>query len=50
MHQAGGLPRVAVLVVASADAGRIEALLSQYVERFAADFLAVLPPLDKAPT
>ncbi|MCA9867683.1 MAG: ATPase [Anaerolineae bacterium] len=38
------------LVVASADAGRIEALLSQYVERFAADFLAVLPPLDKAPT
>ena len=26
------------------------ALLNDYVNRFAYDFLAVLPPLDKAPT
>ncbi len=38
------------LVVASPDAGRVEQLLGSYAERFAGDFLAVLPPLDKAPT
>jgi len=38
------------LVVASPDPGRVEALLDDYVNRFAYDFLAVLPPLDKAPT
>ena len=38
------------LVVASGDAGRVEWLLNSYVERFAQDYLAVLPPLDKAPT
>ncbi|HOU42677.1 MAG TPA: ATPase, partial [Promineifilum sp.] len=38
------------LVVASPDAGRVEALLNDYANRFAGDFLAVLPPLDKAPT
>ncbi len=38
------------LVVASPDAGRVEALLNEYAQRFAGDFLAVLPPLDKAPT
>jgi biotin carboxylase len=38
------------LVVASPDPNRVEALLNDYVNRFAYDFLAVLPPLDKAPT
>jgi len=38
------------LVVAAADPGRVEWLLGSYVERFARDFLAVLPPLEKAPT
>ncbi len=38
------------LVVSSPDAGRVEQLLGDYAERFAGDFLAVLPPLDKAPT
>jgi hypothetical protein len=38
------------LIVASPDAGRVESLLNSYAERFANDFLAVLPPLDKAPT
>lgn len=38
------------LVVASADAGRVEGLLGDYAERFGRDFLAVLPPLDKAPS
>ena len=38
------------LVVASPDAGRVEALLNEYAQRFAGDFLAVLPPLGKAPT
>lgn len=37
------------LVISSADAGRVEWLLGSYAERFAHDFLAVLPPLDKAP-
>mgnify|MGYP001411174678 FL=1 len=37
------------LVVASADAGRVEWLLGSYAERFDRDFLAVLPPLDRAP-
>ena len=38
------------LVVASPQPERVEALLSEYMGRFAGDFLAVLPPLDKAPT
>ena len=38
------------LVVASPDPGRVESLLNDYANRFAGDFLAVLPPLDKAPT
>jgi hypothetical protein len=38
------------LVVASADPERVAALLNGYATRFAGDFLAVLPPLDKAPT
>jgi biotin carboxylase len=37
------------LIVASPDAARVEALLNDYGQRFATDFLAVLPPLDKAP-
>ena len=36
------------LIVASPDAGRVESLLNSYAERFANDFLAVLPPRDKA--
>lgn len=38
------------LIVASPDAARVESLLNSYAERFAHDFLAVMPPLDKAPT
>jgi len=38
------------LIVASPDAARVETLLNSYSQRFAEDFLAVLPPLDKAPT
>lgn len=38
------------LIVASPDAARVENLLNSYAERFAQDFLAVMPPLDKAPT
>jgi glutathione synthase/RimK-type ligase-like ATP-grasp enzyme len=38
------------LVVASSDPQRVVDLLDSYAQRFAADFLAVLPPLDKAPT
>lgn len=38
------------LVVASPYAERIEALLHSYSQRFAQDFLAVAPPLDKPPT
>ena len=37
------------LVVASPDPGRVEWLLDSYAQRFANDFLAVLPPLDKPP-
>lgn len=37
------------LVVASENGARIDALLQQYTQRFAHDFLAVAPPLDKAP-
>jgi hypothetical protein len=37
------------LIVAAEDAGRVEELLGHYAGRFAADFLAVAPPLDKAP-
>ncbi len=35
------------LIVASPNAERVEALLNEYSERFAQDFLAVLPPRDK---
>lgn len=38
------------LVVASPDPGRVEWLIGEYARRFEGDFLAVLPPLDKAPT
>jgi hypothetical protein len=38
------------LVVASPSVERVEALVAEYAERFTRDFLAVLPPLDKAPT
>ena len=38
------------LIVASPDAARVETLLDSYAQRFADDFLAVMPPLDKAPT
>ncbi len=41
LHHAG-------LLVASPDPVRVEALLAAYVERFAADFLATLPPPSKA--
>ncbi|RIK12443.1 MAG: ATPase [Anaerolineae bacterium] len=37
------------LIVASPDPGRVEWLLGSYAERFGRDFLAVLPPLEKAP-
>jgi biotin carboxylase len=32
------------LIIASPDAGRVESLLNSYAERFARDFLAVMPP------
>jgi hypothetical protein len=38
------------LVVASPDVERVEWLIGSYAERFGHDFLAVMPPLDKAPT
>ena len=38
------------LIVASPNAARVESLLNAYAQRFAEDFLAVMPPLDKAPT
>ena len=37
------------LIVASPDSARVESLLNDYAQRFANDFLAVMPPLDKAP-
>jgi len=37
------------LIVASSDANRVQSLLNSYSQRFAEDFLAVAPPLDKAP-
>ncbi len=37
------------LIVASTDSARVEQLLNDYAARFANDFLAVMPPLDKAP-
>ncbi len=37
------------LIVASSDPDRVARLLDDYVGRFAHDFLAVAPPLDKAP-
>ncbi len=36
------------LIVASPDAARVESLLNSYAERFGHDFLAVLPPREKA--
>jgi hypothetical protein len=38
------------LVVASADQGRVETLISDYSSRFGQEFLTVAPPLDKPPT
>jgi hypothetical protein len=37
------------LIVASGDPGRVQTLLHDYGQRFADTFLAVAPPLDKAP-
>jgi biotin carboxylase len=37
------------LIVVADSPGRIEELLEQYSRRFAADFLAIAPPLDKPP-
>jgi len=37
------------LIVASPDAGRVQLLLDSYSRRFAEDFLAVAPPLERAP-
>ena len=37
------------LIVAAMDPARIETLLDNYSERFARDFLAVLPPIDRPP-
>lgn len=36
------------LILASPDAGRLQALLDDYSRRFGEDFLAVMPPMDKA--
>lgn len=38
------------LIVASPDVNRVESLIYDYSQRFAHDFLAVAPPLDKPPT
>ena len=35
-------------IVASPDAARVESLLNSYAERFAHDFLAVMPPKQSA--
>jgi biotin carboxylase len=32
------------LIISSPDAARVESLLNQYAERFAQDFLAIMPP------
>lgn len=37
------------LIVASPDKDRVETLIAAYAQRFAYDFLAVAPPLDKPP-
>jgi len=37
------------LILASPDSARVEQLLNDYAARFSNDFLAVMPPLDKAP-
>jgi biotin carboxylase len=37
------------LILASPDSERLQFLLDDYCRRFAEDFLAVMPPLDKAP-
>jgi hypothetical protein len=37
------------IVVVSADANRVATILDDYAHRFAHDFLAVAPPLDRAP-
>ncbi len=42
-------PHHAGLVLASPEQARTEALLDDYARRFANDFLAIMPPLDKAP-
>lgn len=38
------------LIVAAPERQRVEALITEYTERFAHDFLAYAPPLDTAPT
>lgn len=38
------------VIVASEEYGRVEQLISDYSQRFAHDFLAIAPPLDKPPT
>jgi hypothetical protein len=38
------------LIVASESQAQVEALIAEYGQRFAQDFLAVAPPLDTAPT
>jgi hypothetical protein len=37
------------LIVASPDSERLQALLDGYSRRFAEEFLAVMPPLEKGP-
>ena len=37
------------LILASSDSDRLETLLEEYTRRFAEDFLAVMPPLQKGP-
>jgi hypothetical protein len=36
------------LIVASPEAARVESLLNHYAERFAHDFLAVMPPKESS--
>lgn len=38
------------LIVAAKEQAQVEALVEEYTQRFAQDFLAVAPPLDTAPT
>ncbi len=38
------------LIVSSTESERVESLIAAYIQRFAAEFLAVAPPLDKPPS